>query len=86
MNPEVRCVTCSRTKDPMLHMRADHPPTAAKAWLKRTCKREGKPCDFGYRAGIDVEGLARAIKEKREEIEAKSPGVCQWPLRNPEKP
>jgi hypothetical protein len=62
MNPEVHCATCGRTKDPMQHMRADHPPTAAKAWLKRTCKREGKPCEFGYRAGVDVEGLRRALK------------------------
>lgn len=61
--PEVRCTVCSRRKNPMEHMRADHPPTAARAWLKRTCKREGKPCEFGYRAGFEVVGRAGAMSK-----------------------
>lgn len=60
-NPTASCTYCGRQRDCMLHMRADHPPTAAKAWLKRTCKHEEKPCEFGYRAGVDVDGLKRAL-------------------------
>ena len=62
--PKVGCSVCGRVKNPMQHMRADHPPTAAKAWLKKTCKTEGKPCAFGYRAGIDVEGLRRSLQKR----------------------
>lgn len=60
--PKVSC-RCGRSKNPMQHMRADHPPTAARAWLKKTCPHEGKPCDFSYRAGIDVEGLRRSLQK-----------------------
>ena len=51
-NPTVTCVECGRTRDAMLHMRAEHPPTAARKWLKKTCSSGGsKPCKFSYRAG-----------------------------------
>ena len=62
-SPEVRCLVCDRRKNPLDHRRADHPPTAARAWLKRTCKREGKPCEFGYRAGFEVVGRAGAMSK-----------------------
>ena len=54
-NPTITCTFCDRVRDGTLHMRADHPPTAAKAWLKRTCDgpaaKRDKPCTFTYRAG-----------------------------------
>lgn len=61
--PEVKCSVCGKARDPMHHMRADHPPTAARAWLKRHCRWDGRPCDFTYRAGIDVEGLRKALQK-----------------------
>lgn len=64
MNPSVICTYCGRKRDPMQHMRSDFPPDAARKWLKKTCKHEGKPCDFGYRAGVDVSGLKRALRER----------------------
>lgn len=62
--PEVSCATCGRTRDPMRHMRADHPPTAARQWLRKHCKSTTRPlpCAFKYRAGVDVEGLKRSLK------------------------
>ena len=64
-SPEVACSYCGRKRDCMKHVSADHPPTAARAWLKRTCRHEEKPCSFGYQAGVDVEGLREAIAKKR---------------------
>lgn len=59
--PMVTCAYCGRERDCTRHMRADHPPSAARAWLKRTCRHEEKPCEFGYQAGIDIDGLRRAM-------------------------
>lgn len=64
-DPEVTCMHCGRQRRCMRHARADHPPTAAKAWLRKNCQMEGagpKPCTFVYRAGVDVESLRRALK------------------------
>jgi hypothetical protein len=62
-DPTVTCTKCGARRNCMLHTRADHPPTAARAWLKRTCKRGGKPCEFGYRAGFEVVGRAGAMSK-----------------------
>lgn len=66
MTPKVTCTYCGRRRAATLHMRADFPPDAARKWLKRTCKHEEKPCDFGYRAGVDVEGLRKALIGKTD--------------------
>jgi hypothetical protein len=65
-DPLVECDWCERIRNVMLHRRAEHPPTAAKRWLKKTCKEplvhdnlacagcSGhliRPCEFLYRAG-----------------------------------
>ena len=55
--PIQRCITCGRTRECLLHFRADHPPTAAKQWLLRTCPngRGGavsQRCHIIYTAGI----------------------------------
>lgn len=62
-NPIVWCVTCDRHRDCTKHLRAEHPPTAAKAWLRKRCSsystRDGsKLCDFRYRAGVAIGGRA----------------------------
>lgn len=65
--PEVTCSTCGRKRRARLHMRAEHPPTAAKAWMRKHCQMAGagpKPCAFVYRAGLDTEGLAALLKPK----------------------
>jgi hypothetical protein len=64
--PEVKCNVCNRRKNPMEHMRADFPPEAARKWLKRTCKRDGKPCQFGYRAGFEIVGRASAMSKPEQ--------------------
>lgn len=65
--PTITCVNCGRKRDATLHMRAELPPDAARKWLRKTCKHEEKPCDFGYRAGVDTEGLRRALSERKNE-------------------
>ena len=43
----------------MHHLRAEHPPTAAKQWLKQHCmlyKRGKRVCDIHYTAGIELRG------------------------------
>jgi hypothetical protein len=62
--PEVSCATCGKRRSCRKHLRADHPPTAAKAWLRRHCQTDGKPCQLNYRAGIDVEGLRATLQGK----------------------
>jgi hypothetical protein len=64
-SPTIACTYCGRVRDVMQHVRADFPPDAARKWMKRTCKHEEKPCDFGYRAGVDVVGIRRALKDKQ---------------------
>lgn len=56
VNPTQTCVACDRRRDCYLHLRAEHPPSAAKAWLKRTCETEGKPCEFKYTAAFALMG------------------------------
>ena len=66
-DPTVTCDWCGRTRSALLHQRAEHPPTAAKKWLKKTCTEpkvhdgsicsgcsghQIKPCEFVYRAGV----------------------------------
>jgi hypothetical protein len=66
-DPTVTCTACGRQRNCRHHMRADHPPTAAKAWLRKHCQMAGagpKPCAFAYRAGLDVGGLAELLKAK----------------------
>jgi hypothetical protein len=68
--PKVTCSHCGKVRDPMQHMRAEHPPTAAKAWLRKHCPVKGagpSPCSFGYQAGVDVEGLQRVLAEKAKQ-------------------
>ena len=36
-----------------MHMRAESPPSAAKAWLKRNCHTP-LPCELQYRCGISI--------------------------------
>jgi hypothetical protein len=56
MNPKQKCTICGRIRDCSSHLRAEHPPTAAKKWLKKTCPETGKPCEFQYTAGIEFKG------------------------------
>lgn len=65
-DPEVRCNVCGKCRNPMLHMRADFPPDAARKWLKRYCTRASKPCEFGYRAGFEVVGRAGAMSKPKD--------------------
>ena len=64
-DPTVRCDWCGRERNCLLHMRAEHPPTAAKQWLRKMCvelehdpkccagcSKLTKPCNFTYRAGV----------------------------------
>jgi hypothetical protein len=61
-DPIKKCTTCGRTRNCMLHKRADFPPDAAEKWLKKTCEQKGK-CEITYQAGIDIEGIARRLKQ-----------------------
>lgn len=62
--PTITCTYCGRKRDATLHMRHEFPPDAARKWLRRTCRHEEKPCDFRYRAGIDTDGLKRALTKQ----------------------
>lgn len=75
-DPIIRCDWCARERRVLLHHRAEHPPTAAKRWLRKTCRTPKehdpnccsgctiyvKPCEFVYRAGVDVAGLSRQLE------------------------
>jgi hypothetical protein len=62
-NPKISCIVCGKCRDPMLHMRADFPPDAARKWLRRYCAYAGKPCNFTYRPGFEIVGRAGAMSE-----------------------
>ena len=63
--PTVTCTVCGASRGCQLHTRADHPPTAAKKWLRKNCRLLSRPCEFGYRAGVDVDGMRRALRERK---------------------
>ena len=60
-DPQQHCMACDRRRNCMEHMRASHPPTAAKRWLKRTCPLPdpGTKCVFRYTVGIDPQLLPK---------------------------
>lgn len=62
--PTMTCKTCGATRRCRLHMRAGHPPTAAKNWLRKNCRLLSRPCEFTYRAGVDVEGLRQVLQKQ----------------------
>jgi hypothetical protein len=55
LTPTMTCTVCRRTRACVRHLRADHPPTAAQAWLRRQCPhRTNHPCVFQYQAGLSL--------------------------------
>jgi len=55
--PRIYCAHCGRYRLCRLHMRAEHPPTAARRWLAKH-----DPCDdpdHHYVAGFEVGALKR---------------------------
>ncbi len=53
MVPIQKCTVCGRETNVMRHMCTEHPPAAAKKWLKKTCKKANKPCKFQYMPGVE---------------------------------
>ena len=51
MGPLVHCMSCGKQRRCELHQRAEFPPDAARAWLKKTCKNRDL-CELEYRAGL----------------------------------
>jgi hypothetical protein len=51
-NPMVICDACGDRRDCTLHTRAEFPPDAAKAWMRRTCEKPKGSCRLRYQAGI----------------------------------
>lgn len=62
--PTITCTYCGRRRDATRHMRAESPPDAARKWLRKTCQHGANPCEFGYRAGVDTEGIKAAMRRK----------------------
>jgi len=65
-NPTVICEACGKSRNCMLHTRAEFPPDAAKAWLRRHCDNPRGSCQFRYQAGVviglgSVSGMANEI-------------------------
>ncbi len=57
VNPTQTCDVCERSRDCLLHLRAEFPPGAACKWLQRTCTHPDTPCRessdvIAYRAGV----------------------------------
>jgi hypothetical protein len=50
-NPIIQCSTCKRSRDCMLHTRAEFPPDAAERWLRKSCQTRSA-CNFIYKAGV----------------------------------
>lgn len=48
-DPAAYCSHCGRARSCSMHTRAEFPPDAAKAWLKRNCSTPGL-CELRYRA------------------------------------
>lgn len=65
-DPEVTCLTCGRRKKCVTdYGRVTH-PDKVRASLRRSCRYEGvgpKPCNFQYRAGVDVAGIRALLRE-----------------------
>ena len=53
-NPTITCATCGLSRDYLLHRRASHPPTAARAWCRKHCRSLLGSCDLRYTAGIEL--------------------------------
>lgn len=57
-NSRVYCTACGSGRDCSLHLRAEHPPTAAEAWLRKHCDHNDEGCTIRYQAGLTF-GLSR---------------------------
>ena len=60
--PLIVCLVCHRQRNCLLHRRAGHPPTKARAYLRRTCPTP-TACQFRYCAGLGS-GLALSPQAK----------------------
>jgi hypothetical protein len=65
-DPVVICDACGKYRSCMLHARAEFPPDAAKAWLRRHCSNPRTFCRLRYRAGVmigsgSLSGMANEI-------------------------
>lgn len=62
------CKTCDRSRNCMLHIRAENPPEAAKQWMLRQCRTKWLgghgPCDIHYTAGFALGTLPAKTQEK----------------------
>ncbi len=63
--PMMTCSVCQRRRNCIMHIRADHPPTAAKKWLRSKCVHAEKPCDIHYTAGIEPRGSVVGQQEPK---------------------
>ena len=64
-DPEVTCLSCGRRRKCLKSWGAPIHPDNVKRSMRRACPHEGvgpKPCNFQYRAGVDVEGIRQALK------------------------
>jgi hypothetical protein len=61
-NPMIICDACGESRDCMLHTRAEFPPDAAKAWLRKGCHNPKGACRFRYQAGISIGGPVVGIE------------------------
>jgi hypothetical protein len=62
-NPMIICDACGESRDCLLHRRAEFPPDAAKAWMKRHCHNDPKGCKLRYQAGFAIGGPAAGMSE-----------------------
>jgi len=51
-NPLIICEACGESRNCTLHPRAEFPPDAARAYLRKHCDNEPDSCRFRYQAGI----------------------------------
>jgi hypothetical protein len=69
MTPKAYCESCGLMRDAEKHMRGTKnlPSVLTKKWVQKHCRRgEVSGCPVKYAAGVDICGLAEAMKRQRE--------------------
>lgn len=64
-DPRVTCFKCGRSRScRKISGQGYFFPENVRKGMHRQCPVPGKPCDFQYRAGVDLAGLRQALRKE----------------------
>ena len=75
--PAAYCSRCGKSRECAMHMRAESPPSAARAWLERNCTTPAL-CELHYRCGICIPLPQHADHQNGPWLPIPAPQVGPW--------